>query len=87
MAGSPVLLILGAGPNIGAHVANKFAENGYQIALAARRLADGVQSDGHLHVQADLSKPETVPAVFEKVKQTFGLPSVVIYNGQSPLDL
>lgn len=38
--------------------------------------------DGSLHVTVDLSKPETVPGVFETVKQKLGAaPSVVVYNG------
>jgi NAD(P)-dependent dehydrogenase (short-subunit alcohol dehydrogenase family) len=35
---APVILIIGAGPNIGAAIANKFSENGYKVALAAQQV-------------------------------------------------
>lgn len=35
-----------------------------------------------MHIPVDLSKPEDVPSVFEKVKEQLGAaPSVVLYNG------
>ncbi|KAJ9611739.1 hypothetical protein H2200_004923 [Cladophialophora chaetospira] len=77
---SKILLILGAGPNIGSHVAKAFSSAGYKVAIASRtapRPADG--SD--LHISVDLEKPDTVPAVFDKVRKEFGRePSVVVYN-------
>jgi len=49
MAASPVALILGAGPRIGASVTEKFTSNGYQVAVASRsgtgtKTAEGVLS-------------------------------------------
>lgn len=82
---TPVILIIGAGPNIGAAVAKKFAENGYKVALAARSLSDGVQADGYLHIKADLSDPENVPRIFREVEKNLGIPNMVIYNGPFPL--
>jgi NAD(P)-dependent dehydrogenase (short-subunit alcohol dehydrogenase family) len=78
---NPILLIIGAGPNVGAAVANKFAGEGYKVALAARSLSDGIQSNGYLHVRADLSNPENVLAIFREVKRTHGIPNIVVYNG------
>ena len=76
---APVLLVLGAGPNIGSHVAKAFAAKGYKVALASRK-AQPVD-DNQLHVPVDLSKPESVPGVFETVKAKLGnAPSVVVYN-------
>jgi NAD(P)-dependent dehydrogenase (short-subunit alcohol dehydrogenase family) len=84
MSGSKVLLVLGAGGNIGASVASLFAEKGYKVAIAARRLKDGVNDAGQLQVQMDLSKPETVDATFDKVTAKFGgPPNVIVYNGKS----
>jgi NAD(P)-dependent dehydrogenase (short-subunit alcohol dehydrogenase family) len=77
---SPVLLILGAGPGIGLSVAKSFAAQGYKVALAARSVHDGVGEDGYLRVQADLAHPEVVQKVFAKVKETVGIPHVVVYN-------
>ncbi|KAF5026986.1 hypothetical protein F66182_859 [Fusarium sp. NRRL 66182] len=75
---SPILLILGAGPNIGTHVAKGFAAKGYRVALASRKAH---ALDDVIHIPVDLSMPESVPNVFETVKSTLGAPpSVVVYN-------
>lgn len=37
---SPVILILGSGPNIGQHVAQAFATKGYSVALASRTVTE-----------------------------------------------
>jgi NAD(P)-dependent dehydrogenase (short-subunit alcohol dehydrogenase family) len=76
----PILLILGAGPNIGTYVSETFASRGYKIAVASRSSPES--KGGHdLHIAVDLSNPENVYGVFEAVKANFGaLPSVVIYN-------
>ena len=80
---SPVLLILGAGPNIGSHVAKAFAAKGYRVALASRKARP--VDDNQLHIPVDLTKPESVPGVFEIVKAKLGsAPSVVVYNSMNP---
>lgn len=81
---TPVLLVLGAGPNVGAALGRLFGKHGYKVALASRRVTDGPASDGTLHVQVDLSQPETVSQAFEKVTSALGPPHVVIYNGTLP---
>ena len=78
-----VLLILGAGPNLGRAIASKFAANGYKIALAARSLSNGPSEDGSLQIKADFSNPSVVREVFAKTIDTLGHPSVVVYNGPS----
>lgn len=80
----PVLLVLGAGSNVGANVARIFAKNGYKVAISARRLQNHINADGYLHVHSDLTDPASVTSAFEKVSTTFGPPSVVIYNGSCP---
>ena len=80
---TPIILIIGAGPNVGTAVAKKFASNGYKVAKAARSLSDGVQKDGSHHVRADLSNPENVPRIFHEVKKNLGIPNIVVYNGLS----
>ena len=40
MATPPILLLLGAGSNIGHHVARSFAVKGYKIALVSRSLKE-----------------------------------------------
>ena len=79
---SPVLLILGAGPNIGKHVANAFTSNGYKVALASRKKHGTEEHKNQIHVPVDLTKPQTVPDVFDSVKAQLGAPpTVVVYNG------
>ena len=81
---APVLLIIGAGPNVGASLAKAFAAKGYKIALAARSLNDETTADGRLHIKVDLSNPDNVKGMFEKVTKAWGAPpSVVAYNGSS----
>jgi NAD(P)-dependent dehydrogenase (short-subunit alcohol dehydrogenase family) len=77
-----IILILGGGPNVGKSVASSFANNGYKVAVAARSLKDGITSDGHFHIQADLSQSHQVESIFNKVDTFFGPPNVVVYNGK-----
>jgi len=82
---SPVVLILGAGSNIGQHVARAFASKGYKVALAARRVQEADSNADQVHIPTDLSEPNSVASVFSKVKALLGVPSVVIYNGETCL--
>ncbi|KAJ5404877.1 hypothetical protein N7465_006161 [Penicillium sp. CMV-2018d] len=77
---SPVILILGSGPNIGQHVARAFAAKGYKVALASRSLKEEDSNDDQVYISADLSDPHSVKDIFSKVKGSLGLPSVVVYN-------
>jgi NAD(P)-dependent dehydrogenase (short-subunit alcohol dehydrogenase family) len=83
-ANVPIILILGAGPNIGQAVARKFASKGYKVALAARSVKESDNSDSLLNIPSDFSKPEDVVNAFDQTKKTFGIPSVVVYNGRKP---
>jgi len=76
----PVVLILGAGPNIGQAVARTFASKGYKVALAARSVKETDSTDTQLNIPSDFSKTDDVVNAFAKVKKVFGIPSVVVYN-------
>lgn len=76
----PIVLILGAGGNIGANLTSKFTTAGYSIALASRSRTDGLTSSGHLNIKVDLTDSSAIPSVFKKTKAAFGTPNVVIYN-------
>lgn len=78
----PVLLVLGAGSNIGSSVAHAFAAKGYKVAVTSRMSRADQKDEGYLHIQSDLSDPESVTGVFEQVREALGHPSVVVYNGQ-----
>lgn len=81
---SPVILILGAGPNIGHHVAKTFAASGYKVAVAARSVKEAESTDSQLNIPSDFTKSDDVVNAFSKVKKVFGIPSVVVYNGKPP---
>lgn len=81
-AKSPVILIFGAGPNIGQAVARTFASKGYKVALAARSLREADSTDNLLNIKSDVANPDDVVTTFTKVKEVFGIPSVVVYNGK-----
>lgn len=81
MSHQPVALILGSGPRIGYNVSRAFAAKGYKVALASRTLK-GEQNPEYLNLQVDLADPPSVSALFAKVKEAIGTPSVVIYNGK-----
>ncbi|KAF2103651.1 hypothetical protein NA57DRAFT_31353 [Rhizodiscina lignyota] len=81
MAADPVVLILGAGPRIGASVANKFASDGYKVAIVSRSGSDTKSAEGILLLKADLTKPHSIPEIFTAVKTEFHTaPSVIVYN-------
>lgn len=81
MASKPVVLILGSGPRVGLSVAKKFASSGYSVAIASRSGSGSKNEQGYLSLQADLTKPDTVPALFAAVKSEFQTaPSAVVYN-------
>jgi NAD(P)-dependent dehydrogenase (short-subunit alcohol dehydrogenase family) len=80
---SPVILILGAGSNIGQHVARAFTSKGYKVALVARKLKEADNSPDQINIPGDLSEPNTVVNAFSKVKSLLGVPSVVVYNGEN----
>jgi NAD(P)-dependent dehydrogenase (short-subunit alcohol dehydrogenase family) len=81
MAANLTVLILGAGPRIGASVAEKFASNGYNVAVASRT-GTGTKTDkGFLSLKADFTKPDSISALFDAVKTEFHTsPNVVVYN-------
>jgi NAD(P)-dependent dehydrogenase (short-subunit alcohol dehydrogenase family) len=87
MPSQPVILILGAGPNIGQHVSLAFAATGYAVALASRRSKAHDADDAATHAQYefDLSNPSAMSDLFAKVTHELGVPSVVVYNGASAL--
>ncbi|ENH70875.1 Putative oxidoreductase T05C12.3 [Fusarium oxysporum f. sp. cubense race 1] len=82
-AKSPIILILGSGPNIGQSVARKFASEGYRVAIASRSQKETESTDKQLNIKTDLTKPLEVADAFSKVKTTFGTPSFVVYNASA----
>jgi NAD(P)-dependent dehydrogenase (short-subunit alcohol dehydrogenase family) len=79
---SPIVLILGAGSNVGQHVAQAFRSKGYRVALAARSVKESDNTDEQVYLPSDFSDPDSVVEAFSKLKSSLGAPSVVIYNGE-----
>ncbi|TVY44004.1 hypothetical protein LSUB1_G001774 [Lachnellula subtilissima] len=80
------VLILGSGPRIGSAVSEKFAADGYKVALVSRNGTNSINNKGYLSLQADFADidPSLLASIFEKVKTEFNAPpSVVVYNAGS----
>ncbi|GKU05142.1 short-chain dehydrogenases protein [Fusarium langsethiae] len=80
---SPVILILGYGANVGQAVASKFSSQGYRVAVAARSIKEAGSTDTQLNIPSDFAKTDDIVNAFDKVKKEFGIPSVVVYNGNN----
>jgi len=78
---SKVAIIFGVGARTGYGIAQKFAREGFKVAVTSRTVTEGVTPEGYLAIKADLAKAELIPSVFQTVKSKLGVPSVVIYNG------
>ena len=91
------LLIVGAGPGLGASVARRFAREGYRLTLVARSeatiaaLADELRGAGTdvTVVAADAGDPESLRAAVAPLFARPGAPGVVIYSAalMAPDDL
>lgn len=82
----PVALIVGAGPGIGVAFGEALLADGYQVALAARKLdklrplADAI---GATPLEADVSFAPSVVRLFHEVDSSLGQPDVVLFNPSS----
>jgi NAD(P)-dependent dehydrogenase (short-subunit alcohol dehydrogenase family) len=88
MAARKVAVVTGAGSGIGKAAAHALLSEGYCVAFAGRRAdaldeaireASANQGDA-LAVPTDVGKPESVKALFAKVKQTYGRLDVLFNN-------
>lgn len=79
---SDVAVIFGVGSNIGTALAKGFVDAGYRVATVSRSSAPSTDSSSNpFHIQADLSDPAAVTAVFDKVRSAgLEFPSVVVWN-------
>lgn len=79
----PIVFIIGAGKNVGASTASIFLSKGYRVARAARSIETSIEDEDNISLKVDLASPDTVIAAFAKIRQVWGEPGVVIYNGRS----
>lgn len=83
-----VAVVTGAGSGIGKATALAFLEDGWRVALVGRRRelleeavsASGVGVDRALAISADVGDPQSVNALFERVKSTFGRVDALFNN-------
>ncbi|KAK0234757.1 hypothetical protein EDD85DRAFT_938956 [Armillaria nabsnona] len=78
---SLVALILGAGPNVGHHVAKALQSQKYKVALGSRNPdVDKLKKDGFFPVKVDITLPDSVSAAYKTVSTELGTPNVVVFN-------
>jgi len=81
---SDVILIVGAGPGLGASIGRRFGAEGYKVALASRSqekiAAVAAAVPGAKGYAADGTDEASVQALFKQVEADLGAPSVVVFN-------
>jgi len=83
-----VAAVLGVGPRLGAAVARRFADEGFAVALMARReesvaaVREEIEDSGGeaLPVTTEAKDPDSVAASFDRVRNDLGDPEIFVYN-------
>ena len=81
-----IALVTGAGTGIGREIALAFLREGYSVVLAGRRIeplesvAKESGSDRALAVSTNVGNPDSVNALFAKIKEKFGRLDVLVNN-------
>lgn len=88
-----VALITGVGPGLGAALARRFAREGFQLGLVARKtdfietLASEISASGPraLAVVADVGRPAEVAAAVKQVRANLGPIGLLVHNASSSI--
>ncbi len=83
-----VAVVLGAGPGLGAAIAQRFAREDFAVALMARReeslsaVREEIEGAGGtvLAISADATDPTSVARALDEVREGLGDPEVFVYN-------
>lgn len=84
----PSIVIVGAGPGVSMGVAQRFAQEGFRVTLAARNaaklnaLSTDLRNDGHLATSftLDATDPDNIRDAFAEYLAVHGTPDVLLYN-------
>ena len=79
-------LIVGSGSGLSASLARLFAREGLTVSLAARNTAKLTRLCAEISAKAytcDVSDPQQVSRLFERVDQEVGTPDVVVFNASA----
>jgi short-subunit dehydrogenase len=87
-AGSPLAIVIGAGPGIGRAVAERFGREGFRLALLARRgerlrrltAALGRAGVPAVAAEADAGDPKALRCALDELTGVHGDPQVLVYN-------
>ena len=83
-----LIVVIGAGPGIGNHVAKKFGVNNFRVVLVSRnrntldQYVNELNSEGieAYAVTADAANPASLTAAFNLIKRNYGTTDVMVYN-------
>jgi 3-oxoacyl-[acyl-carrier protein] reductase len=90
-----IVLITGSSSGIGKTTATRFAKEGANLIInyktnedGAKEVEEEIKALGQkvITIQADVSKPEEVKAMFEKIEKEFGTLDILINNAAIPND-
>ncbi|TWD87908.1 short-subunit dehydrogenase [Neobacillus bataviensis] len=83
-----LIVVVGAGPGVGNHVAKKFGANDFCVVLVSRnqealkQYVQELSSEGveAYVVAADASSPASLTKAFDQIKKNYGTTDVLVYN-------
>jgi short-subunit dehydrogenase len=83
-----LIVVVGAGPGVGNHVAKKFGVNNFRVVLVSRnqnsldQYVQELSSEGieAYAVAADVSSPASLTEAFDQIKKKYGTTDVLVYN-------
>ena len=82
--GKPVCVVSGVGPGTGRAIAERFAAEGYEVAILARRenrLRSFAENNPHLHpYPCDVSNETAINDILVKINDDLGAPQVLVHN-------